>query len=164
MENRPESYDERREFLFDSPCRVIDFLPRQVPASAGGNYFAVERYLSGRPRLDALYQKFAHLVLCLTCYVTAAADLASPYSPEYDETAGGNWVDDPAPEELTAMIEACAGDPPPTFSLLFPGEDALLTLNGGDLYMTLYHPSADLLDLVRPLAAAEGLFVREGAE
>ena len=46
---------------------------------------------------------------------------------------------------------------------LLPNAQALFTMSGGDLYLTLYHPSGDLLRLVRALAASEGLFVRPGA-
>jgi hypothetical protein len=37
--------------------------------------------------------------------------------------------------------------------------DALLTINGDDIYMTVYNPDEALLQLLRPLAAAEGLFL-----
>jgi len=148
-----EAWDEQRERLLESPCYVIDFLPRQVPADSEGNYFGVERFLTEHPRLEGLYRRFARLVLCLSCYDRMAANL----DPEEE------WSGDPTPEELTGLIEVCAGDEPAYVSLLLPGEDALLTLDGGDLYMSVYHPSEDLLDLIRQLAAAEGLFVREGA-
>lgn len=153
MKQISEAWDEQRERLLDSPCYVIDFLPRQVPADSEGNVFNVERYLTERPRLDGLYRRFARLMLFLNCYYSMATNL----DPEEE------WSVDPTPEELTGVIEVCAGGEPAYVSLLLPGEDALLTLDGGDLYMTVYHPSEDLLDLIRQLASAEGLFVREGA-
>ena len=148
-----EAWDEQRERLLEGPCYVIDFLPRQVPADSKGNYFDAARYLTEHPRLNGLYRRFARLVLCLNCYYPIAANL----HPEEE------WSGDLPPEELTALVEACSGDGPAYVSLLLPGEDALLTLDGGDLYMTVFHPSEDLLDLIRQLAAAEGLFVRKGA-
>ena len=148
-----KAWDEQRERLLDGPCYVIDFLPRRVPADSQGNYFGVERYLTEHPRLGGLYRRFARLVLCLSCYYPIAANL----DPEEE------WSGDPSPEELTGLFELCAGDGPAYVSLLLPGENALLTLDGGDLYMTVYHPSEDLLDLIRQLASAEGLFIREGA-
>ena len=42
-------------------------------------------------------------------------------------------------------------------------EDAMITYFKDDLYLSLYNPSEPLLQLVRQLAAAEGLFVRQGA-
>ena len=46
--------------------------------------------------------------------------------------------------------------------LLF--DDALITSDPEDTYLTLYHPDARLLALVRTLAGSEGLFVWQPAE
>lgn len=46
----------------------------------------------------------------------------------------------------------------PLFILIRPA-DALINFSGDDHYMTLYNPDAELLDLIRSLAGAEGLFV-----
>ena len=147
--------DGQREALYEKPCFVIDFLPRQVPAESGERYFAAERYLRERPRLDGLYARFARLVLCLSCYYPVAANRL----PEED------WIPDPDPETLEELVTGCAdGELPRYLTLLFPREDALLTLDGGDLYMTLYNPSAEFLGTVSALAAAEGLFLRKAAD
>ena len=143
------SYDEQRERLIDAPCRVIDFLPRRVPAESGTHYFPVERYLTERPRLDALYRRFARIALLLSCYETFA--LNAP--PEED------WTEEPAPETLVSRIEGCAAGG--YLTVLFPASDALLTLDGGDLYLSVYGGSGTVLDTVRQLAAAEGLFLRD---
>ena len=37
--------------------------------------------------------------------------------------------------------------------------DALFAFSGDEHYLTLYEPDPDLLELVRQLAASEGLFV-----
>jgi len=146
--------DERREALYDAPCYVIDFLPRQVPAEGGGRYLAVERTFRTRPRLDGLYERFARVVLCLLCYY----DIAASRLPE-DE-----WIPEPSPETLSGLVTGCAEENGRYLTLLFPAEDVLLTLDGGDLYMTLYNPPAEFLETVAALASAEGLFVRRGAE
>ena len=86
--------DGQREALYEKPCFVIDFLPRQVPAESGERYFAAERYFRERPRLDGLYARFARLVLCLNCYYPAAANRL----PEED------WIPDPAPETLEELV------------------------------------------------------------
>ena len=141
-------YDEQRERLLDAPCHVIDFLPRQVPPDRGPQYFPVERYLTERPRLDGLYRRFARIALCLSCY--EAAVLNSP--PEEDWEEG-------APDILVSRIEDCAAGG--YLTVLFPSSDALLTLDGGDLYLTVHAEPGEFLDTVRQLAAAEGLFLRE---
>lgn len=150
------SYDEQRERLLDAPPSVIDFLPRQVPREAGPFYFPVEEYLAAPERIGALYRRFANLVLCLSCYAAVAADRAD--CPAEDD-GWADWIVQPAPETLALLIEGCAAGG--TLSLLFPDEDALLTLDGGDLYMTAYRFCGDFLETLRQLARANGLFLRE---
>ena len=148
-----KTYDEMRRRLLEEPYRVIDFLPRQVPQESGGNYFAVERYLTEHPRIDGLYSRFAGIVMKLNCYYGMAL-----YDPRSDA-----WSDDPAPEELARQVEACAATGPDRYlQIIFPTEDALLTLDGDDLYMTLYHARGQLLETAAQLAAAAGLFLRPG--
>lgn len=146
------AYDECRERLLEAPYRVIDFLPRQVPAESGGHYFAVERYLMAHPRIDELYGRFAMLLVKLSCYYDLTV-----YDPKAD-----TWSDETTPEELARRVKACAGEGPDRYlHVLFPAEDALLTLGGDDLYMTLHNPAGELLETAADLAAAEGLFLRQ---
>ena len=140
--------DEAIERLLEEPYHVIDFLPAQVPADSAGQYFAVEAFYREPPRRKQLYRKFADLLLGLNCY----CDLAV--------TDGEEWKTNPPPQELYAMVEKC---PENGFLNLLTGNgDSLITLCGGDLYMTLYRASDDLLDLTEKLASAQGLFVRKG--
>lgn len=149
------SWDEQREALFDAPCWVIDFLPRQVSREMGRRYFSAERYYLEHPRIDGLFRRFSELVLKLSLYY----DCLVNRHPE------DSWAEAPDPRELALMIEACAaGEGKGTICLLFPSENALLTADGGDLWMSLYNPPPDMLETVRQLAASEGLFVRRAAE
>ena len=131
-----ERYDNTIERLLDEPFYVIDFLPRQVPAGSGGHYVAVEEYFMEGPLIGKLYESFAEFILKLNCY--------------YDLIT--------VAEKLWAEITGCTGSG--FLNFLLPGEDSLITLYAGDLYMTLYHPSEGLLETVRQLAGAQGLFVR----
>ncbi len=143
-----EECDETVERLLEEPYHVIDFLPVQVPADSAGQYFAVEAFYREPPRRKQLYRKFADLLLGLNCY----CDLAV--------TDGKEWRTDVPPAELAAMVEKC---PENGFLNILTGNgDSLITLYGGDLYMTLYHAPDDLLDLTEKLASAQGLFVRKG--
>ncbi len=47
------------ETILEKPCYVIDILPKQVPADAKGNFFAVEEYLLSHERQFHLQDKFA---------------------------------------------------------------------------------------------------------
>ena len=140
--------DALTEALLEKEYWVIDMLPRRVSAKRGTAYFAAERFFLEPPRLRALYEKFAALLVKLSCY--------------YDHAlcADGTWTQTPAPQALWEQIAGCADSG--WRNVLLPGEEALLTLNGGDLYMTLYHPSEELAETVRALAASEGLFLRPG--
>ena len=144
-----ERYDDTIERLLDEPFFVIDFLPRQVPAGSGGHYFAVEEYFMEGPLIGKLYENFAELILKLNCYydlITAAGEHAAEEMP---------------PEKLWAEVTGCTGSD--FLNIMLPGEDSLITLYAGDLYMTLYHPSEELLETVRQLAGAQGLFVRSAS-
>ncbi len=81
-------------------------------------------------------------------------------NPEAEiEPAGILWTRNPDPEELAGTI--CSADGIWTLYVYFPAEDSLIFINCDDIYMTEYHPTVRLLDLMRQLAAAEGLFVRK---
>ena len=128
------------ERLLEKPFWVIDFLPERVSAERSKQYFAVEDFCCKGQYINQLYQRFAYLVIKLSCYFDIY----------------GN----PLPNEIFDSINNCLSKGYVNF--LFAVEDALITLNGGDLYMTVYNPNGRLLELVQSLATAEGLFVRRG--
>ena len=45
----------------EKPYWVVDFLPRQVPPNANGQFFRIEDYLLKHPQIDAIYKKFFHI-------------------------------------------------------------------------------------------------------
>lgn len=129
------------EELLEKPYWVIDFLPRQVPAKSGGQFFAVEAYYLRSP----LRRRFAEILLKLNCY----------YDLRVCEPETELWRLNPPPEELFSEVAENRKD----LCVLLPAEDALITVNRDDLYMTVYGPSEALLGLLRPLIAAAGLFL-----
>ena len=129
------------EELLNKPYWVIDFLPRQVPAKGGGQFFAVEEYYLRSP----LRRGFAEILLKLNCYYDIAV-----CEPETEK-----WQKNPPPEALFSWI----ADNEKDLCVLLPAENALITANRDDLYMTVYGPSEELLQLLRSLAAASGLFL-----
>lgn len=129
----------------NKPCWIIDVLPMQVPANSRGRYFTVEKYFLSR--LDELSRKFARILIKLNCY----RDLLV-------STDGEQWTDAFSPEDLEPLFQESVDSYSPLFIQIQPS-DALVTFSGDDHYMTLYGPDEELLGLVRPLAAAEGLFV-----
>ncbi|MBR2790972.1 MAG: hypothetical protein IKD70_10260 [Eggerthellaceae bacterium] len=131
-----ESAESRIDALLEEPYWVIDPLPRQVPAGSPGQYFAVERWLMAEPQRAEIHRKRANLLLKLSCYRDLCLD--------------GNETN-PAPAELAAAIASRY------VTLLV--DDALITSDPDDMYLTVYHPDEELLDLLRTLAGAEGLFL-----
>ena len=124
------------EELLERPYWVVDILPQQVPAGGPGQYFAVEELFRREPRRSELLRKRADLLLKLNCYRDLCVD---------------GEVTNPAPGELAVAAE--------TRYLTILVDDALIVSDPEDTYFTVYNPDADLLELLRALAAAEGLFV-----
>ncbi len=147
-----QQYDELCERLLEQPYHVIDFLPEQVPADCGGQYFAAERFYLEQPQALGLYPRFANLLIQLNCY--------------YDLVTGNGerWSRNMPPKELWTRVAACEKEGKSFLNVLIPQENSMITLSAGDLYMTLYQPSEKLLALVTKLAAAQGLFVRKGED
>ena len=124
---------------------IIDILPKQVPADSPGRYFTVEKYFLAH--LDELCRKFARVLIKLNCY------RALQVSKDNEQ-----WTEDFSPEDLETFFQESVDTHSPLFIQIHPS-DALLTFSGDDHYLTLYTPDDDLLTMLRPLAASEGLFV-----
>lgn len=135
------------EEWLEKPYWVIDLLPRQVPMDSGGQYFRIEAYYRAHPQVDALYGKFAHILLKLNCYVDVDVSLD-----------GEQWLRNPAPEDLVAMVERSLASKCMLYVALLP-EEGLVTLSADDCYMTVYDPSPPLRALLCALVSAEGLFL-----
>ena len=129
----------------NKPYWIIDILPKQVPADSPGRYFTVEKYFLAH--LDDLCRKFARILLKLNCY----RDLLVSTDEE-------QWTADFSPEDLQSYFQASVDNHSPLFFRIHPS-DALLTFAGDDHYLTLYSPDEELLNLLHPLAASEGLFL-----
>lgn len=123
--------------LLRQPCWMIDVLPAQVPAESPGQFFAVEEYYLESNRLAEIKRRHIGLILKLNCYRSLSLD---------DETAVN-----PAPARIAeAML---------TRQVYLRTGDALILSEPDALHLTLWHPEPALLDLIRTLAAGEGLFV-----
>ena len=129
----------------DRPYWIIDILPMQVPMHSPGRYFEVERNF--RSHLDDILRKFASLLNKLNCYCHLEVG--------WD---GESFTDDFAPEALDRLFEKANSSPVPLY-IRVNSSDAVFVYSGGDHYLTLYEPDSELLNLVRSLASAEGLFV-----
>ena len=143
------------EEYMEKPYWVIDILPRQVPAMGQGQYFKIEKYFLKEPQRSMIYRKFSNVLIKLNCYYDMTVVNYIDYVADYMETEKTlNVAENPQPE----LIEAClkAGR---SIYIVIKTEDAMIGFSGDEHYMTLYHPSEQLLELVCALASSEGLFV-----
>ena len=125
--------------MLTQPCWIIDILPERVPGNGPGQFFAVEKVFLHDPDLR---RKKTHLLLKLNCYY----DLTLVRDQEE--------IKNPGPEKLADLIGK-------EYLFIMIG-NALITADNTDTYMTLFGPDEKMLELVRKLAAAEGLFVWKG--
>lgn len=136
--------NEQTEQLLETSCWVIDPLPCQVPADGEGQFFAAEQYWLAPPRMAELRAHFFQILLKLNCYYDLYVS-----SPSED-----TMVRNPDPASFASRMLLDSSE----FNILIPSQDSLITLRSGDLNLTVYHPSEQMLPLLTRLAAAEGLF------
>ena len=113
------------EHLLTKPYWIIDILPKQVPANSGGQYFTLEKYFLSPPRVDAIYRKFANVLLKLNCYVDIVVFQVD------DES----WVENLAPEDLERMVV----ERRPLFVVLKQSM-AMLSITGDDQGLHVWKP------------------------
>lgn len=133
------------EALLSKPFWVIDILPAQVPEKSAGRFFAVEKYYLQQPLMADLHRRFADILLKLNCY----SDFLVSFSDSDQQ------VSNPDPELLVSWINSEQKD----LCIVLPEENTLITLNHDDTCMTVFNPPESLLDRIRSLAAANGLFL-----
>ena len=140
------------EELLEGPWWIADVLPEQVPKDAPGQYFAVDRYFLQPERQSALRRKQAEILLRLNCYDAMAVSF----------DCGGRWETDPEPEAFAGALERLGGAD--FLRVLFPERGAMIDIEPGDTWMTVYCRDRALLGRIGALAAAEGLFLWQPPE
>ena len=123
--------------LLQAPYWVIDILPEQVPEDGAGQFFFVEKYFLEEKRLSEIKQKHINTVLKLNCYRSISID---------EETAVN-----PSPQRIAEEMR--------TRHLCIVTGESMILSEPDDLHMTIFNPDEELLNLIRAIAASEGLFV-----
>ena len=100
------------EELLEKDCWVLDYLPRQVPADAPGQFFKVETYLLNHYEEYGLRARFTAVVLKLMCYHRVSVHW-------------GQWVDAPSPDLVTEAIKTILDNHSGWLNILLPEENAL---------------------------------------
>ena len=129
--------------LLEEEYWIVDILPERVPKDSRGQYFAVEQYYLQEPRRSSIHRKYMNILLKLNCYFDMCIS----------EDFGESWVENPEPEDVVSAGSVYA---------YFKDEGTLIVINEDDTYMTVYDPSDRMLDMIRVLAAGEGVFVWKG--
>ena len=123
--------------LLQKPYWIIDILPMQVPKDSPGQYFAVENYFLEEERLSAIKQKHINVILKLNCYRDLSIDEETEKNPRPERIA----------EEMRKRY------------LYLMADEAMILPEPDDTHMTVFHPDEQLLELIKEIAAGEGLFV-----
>lgn len=133
--------------LIEKPCYLIDIFPYTVPTAAGRRYFAIEEYFQANRR--EWDEKFRRLLLKLYCYY------------DFWVSFGEESAKNPEPHLFAGWIQECfKGNwrERDYMNIILPECNAMVILNGDDLYLRLYNPDKRLMELVSQLAGAEGFF------
>ena len=141
VRNLPDMIDE----LLQKPYWVVDSLPFQVPENSSGQFFAVEQFYLKEAREASLRQKFTDILLKVNCYYDLLV------FPE----AGDESVKNPEPETLSEWLSV----EHTALNVLIESERTLITWSSGSTNLTVFDPTEAILDLIRKLAGANGLFV-----
>lgn len=126
------------EELLQTPYRIIDILPQQVLKDSPGQYFRIERDWF-RDRTEEIKQKHISVILKLNCYMDISLDDEPEVNPE--------------PVRIAEIMK--------TRYVCIRTGGAVIVSDPADTHMTVYNADEALLDLIRKLAAGEGLFVRK---
>ncbi|MBQ9556537.1 MAG: hypothetical protein IJV05_09965 [Muribaculaceae bacterium] len=141
-----QNFDEITERLLQAPYWVIDFLPMQVPPESRGQFFAIEKYFFSGPQLEQFCRQAAHVVLKINCYHDLTVNRGDD-----------DWVKNPEPATLVSWLHEALEHG--HLCALIDDGDAMITASGGDSCLALYNPSDGLIELVRQLATATGLYL-----
>ena len=123
--------------LLERPYWIVDILPRQVPSGSHGQYFRIEDYWLSDEQFPRIKQKHIDIILKLNCY----RDISL-----YEE------------EELNPSPEHIAADMSSRYVCIMTG-DSMIVSDTDCTYLTVFDPDYELLELIRELASAEGMFV-----
>ena len=125
---------DRIEELLQAPYWIIDILPMQVPKDSPGQYFAIEDYIL-KEQLTEIKRKHINVILKLNCYMDISIEEES----------------NPAPEKIAAVMKD-------RYIYIMIGNSMILS-EPDDTHMTVFNPDEQLLELIRTISTAEGLFV-----
>ena len=135
------------ERLLEDDYWIIDILPSQIPIEKQAEYRALtdEYFESGK--VAQLHRRYADILTM----INSRFKTAMLCMPEDD------WMISPHDNAVKDAVihhteRGCV-------DLLIPEEDTLISLQAEDLYITVYHPTEEILSLLRKAVSESGFYI-----
>ena len=135
------------ERLLEDDYWIIDILPSQIPIEKQAEYRALtdEYYESGK--IAQLHQRYADILTM----INSRFKTAMLCMPE-DE-----WTISPC--DIAVKDAVIHHTERGCVDLLLPEEETLISLQAEDLYITVYHPTEEILSLLRQAVSESGFYI-----
>ena len=135
------------ERLLEDDYWIIDILPSQIPIEKQREYRALTDEYSESGKVAELHRQYADILT----FINNRFSTAMLCMPE-DE-----WTISPADTAVTDAVirhteRGCV-------DLLLPDEDVLFSLQAEDLNITVYHPTEEILSLLRQAVSKQGFYI-----
>ena len=135
------------ERLLEDDYWIIDILPSQIPIEKQREYRALTDEYSESGKVAELHWQYADILT----FINNRFSTAMLCMPE-DE-----WTISPADTTVTDAVirhteRGCV-------DLLLPDEDVLFSLQAEDLNITVYHPTEEILSLLRQAVSKQGFYI-----
>ena len=135
------------ERLLEDDYWIIDILPSQIPIEKQREYRALTDEYSESGKVAELHWQYADILT----FINNRFSTAMLCMPE-DE-----WTISPADTAVTDAVirhteRGCV-------DLLLPDEDVLFSLQAEDLNITVYHPTEEILSLLRQAVSKQGFYI-----
>ena len=135
------------ERLLEDDYWIIDILPSQIPIEKQAEYRALtdEYYESGK--VAQLHRRYADILTMINSrYNTAMLRM-----PEDEWTI--------SPDDVAVKDAVIHHTERGCVDLLLPEEETLISLQAEDLYITVYHPTEEILSLLRQAVSESGFYI-----
>ena len=135
------------ERLLEDDYWIIDILPSQIPIEKQAEYRALtdEYFESGK--IAELHRRYADILTMINSRFKTAM-LCMP-EDEWTISPHNNDVKDAV---IHHTERGCV-------DLLLPEEETLISLQAEDLYITVYHPTEEILSLLRQAVSESGFYI-----
>ena len=135
------------ERLLEDDYWIIDILPSQIPIEKQAEYRALtdEYFESGK--VAQLHRRYADILTMINSRFKTAM-LCMP-EDEWTISPHNNDVKDAV---IHHTERGCV-------DLLLPEEETLISLQAEDLYITVYHPTEEILSLLRQAVSESGFYI-----